>query len=97
MKKFIQGTYELDKGVTDIVTYEEGKKDEILKIADWCKDSGIIFNVGTAEDNTYLCEYKIKCDTKKECNQLLRELKQRLKGCFPYVRLLFQGSGDSLY
>ena len=93
-KKFIKGTFELDKDVTDIVAYEEDKKDNILGIAKWCGESGVLLNMGTADDNTYLCEYKIVGNTKTQCNEILREFKKQLRNCFPCVKMLWQGSGD---
>lgn len=97
MTKFIKGTFELDENVTDLAAYEEKKKVQILEIVDWCNSFGVAINMGTADDNTYLCEYKIVAKTKAMCNSLLRELKEMLKGCFPYVKLIWQGSGDQLW
>lgn len=94
MKKFIKGTFELDKDVTDLVAYEENKNDKLLAIVDWCNRFGVAINCGTTDDNTYLCEYKIVANTKTMCSGLLRELKEMLKDCFPYVKSLWQGSGD---
>lgn len=96
MKKFIKGTFELDKDVTDLVAYEEGRKEKILEIADWCNRFGVEILCGTADDNTYLCEYRIVANTKALCNGLLREFKAKLKDCYPYVKLIWQGSGDCL-
>ena len=96
MKKFIRGTLELDKNVTDLVAYEENKKIAIMAILDWCDRVDIGINCGTAEDNTYLCEYKIVANTKRMCIGLLSELKEMLKDVFPYCKSLWQGSGDVL-
>ena len=95
-KKFIKGTFELDKDVSDIVAYEEERKNKILEIAGWCGSKKIVINLGTADDNTYLCEYKIVQRTKTECEAVLRDFKKQLKNCFPYVKMLWQGSGDCL-
>ena len=95
-RKFIKGTFELDKDVTDIVAYEEEKKEKLLEIADWCNNSCVAINAGTADDNTYLCEYKIVGMTMAQCNETLRDLKKRLKDCFPYVKMIWQGNGDCL-
>lgn len=97
MKKFIKGTFELDKDVLDLTTYEEKKKAQILEIVDFCDSYNIAISMGTADDNTYLCEYKIVAKTKAMCNGLLRELKEMLKESFPYVKLVWQGSGDILW
>ena len=97
MKKFIKGTFELDKDVTDLEAYEENKKQKILEIVDWCNRFGVAINCGTADDNTYLCEYKIVANTKSMCNGLLQEFKELLKDCYPYVKMVWQGSGDILW
>ena len=97
MKKFIRGTFELDKDITDLEKYEESKKAKILEIVDWCNSFGVAINCGTADDNTYLCEYKITANTKAMCNGLLREFKELLKECYPYVKTIWQSSGDCLY
>ena len=94
MKKFIKGTFELDKDVADLETYEENKKEKLLAIVDWCTRFGVSIHCGTADDHTYLCEYKIVANTKAMCNGLLTELRALLKDCFPYVSSIFQGSGD---
>ena len=94
MKRFIKGIFELDKNVTDLVAYEEKKKVQLLNIVDWCNRFEVEINLGTADDNTYLCEYKIVANTKAMCKGLLKELKQMLKDCFPYVETLLQMEGD---
>ena len=95
-RKFIKGTFELDKDVTDIFAYEEDKKEKLLEIADWCNNSCVAINAGAADDNTYLCEYKVVRRTKAECEAVLRDFKKQLECCFPYVEMLWQVSGDCL-
>ena len=97
-KKFIKGTFEIDKDVVDVKSYEQDKTEKVTEIIDWCWSNsvGISVEFGTAEDNTYLCEYKIVGMTKAQCNETLRDLKKRLRGCFPYVKMLLQISGDCL-
>ena len=97
MKKFIKGTFELDKNVVDLEEYENKRKTKILEIVDWCNTFGVAINCGTADDNAYLCEYKIVAKTKAMCNSLLREFKELLKECYPYVKTIWQGSGDQLW
>lgn len=97
MKKFIKGTFELDKNITDLVAYEEPMKAKIEKLNEWCTKYGIDFICGTSDDNTYLCEYKIVANTKAMCNGLLKEFKSMLKEMYPYVKLIWQGSGDILW
>jgi hypothetical protein len=97
MKKFIKGTLELDKDVTDLVAYEEPMKAKIDRLNEWCTKQGIQFICGTSDDNTYLCEYKIIANTKAMCKGLLQELKSILKDMYPYVKEIWQGSGDILW
>lgn len=97
MKKFIKGTFELDTNVTDLVAYEEPKKKQLDNLFAWCNRFNIGITVGTSDDNTYLCEYKIVARTKALCNSLLRELKDQLREIYPYVKLVWQGSGDQLW
>lgn len=94
MKKFIKGTFELDENVTDLSAYEERKKPQLERIINFCDQFGVQILFGTADDNTYLCEYTVKANTKSLCNGLLRELKEMLREAFPRVKMLWQGSGD---
>lgn len=59
MKKFIKGTFELDKDIVNLEEYEEKHKRAILEILDWAESFDVGINMGTADDNTYLIEYKI--------------------------------------
>jgi hypothetical protein len=97
MRKFIKGQFELDKNVEDLEEYEAKKINKIKEIVEWCNSFGVAIAMGTSEDNTYLCEYKIVARTKQMCNGLLKEMKDMLKATFPYVKLILQESGDCLY
>ena len=97
MKKFIKGTIELDENVTDLEGYEK-KKDYILKaIRSFCDKNDIKYVMGTSDDNYYLIEYKIVANTKSFCKGILSELKALLKRYFPYVKSLWEASGDQLW
>ena len=61
MNKFIKGCFELDKNVTDLVSYEEKKKVGLDRLINWANGMEIGLKFGTSDDNTYLCEYKIIC------------------------------------
>lgn len=97
MKKFIKGTLELDKNVTDLVAYEQRIKTQLKNLLNWGDRFNVGLTLGTADDNTYLCEYKIVASTKSMCNGLFRELKELLHEMFPYVKSLWQGRGDQLW
>lgn len=94
MSKFIKGTFELDKNISDWNTYVKLREAKIVEIIDWSYRFKVVINIGTTDDNALLCEYKVVAKTKAMCNGLLRELKEMLKDCFPYVKLIWQGSGD---
>lgn len=93
MKKFIRGTLELDKNVTDLAAYEKPIERKLDEILDWCESFNVSIQFGTADDNTYLCEYRIVANTKALCNGLFRELKELLHEVFPYVKSFWQVSG----
>jgi len=94
MKKFIKGTLELDKNVTDLVAYEKPKTKQLEALVKWCDRFNVAIQCGTSDDNTYLCEYRIVAQTKALCNGLFRELKEILHESFPYVKTLWQASGN---
>lgn len=97
MKKFIKGTFELELNVADLVAFEEQHKVAINGWIDWANRFGVALNLGTSDDNTYLCEYKIVGATASYCKGLASELRQMIKSEFPKTRSLWQGSGDILF
>ena len=97
MKKFIKGTLELDKKVTDLVAYEKRIEKKLDNIIEWCERFDVAVTFGTSDDNTYLCEYRIVANTKALCNGLFRELKELLHEVFPYVKSNWQVGGITLY
>lgn len=97
MKKFIKGTFELDQNVIDLVEYENQRKNAIEELIDWADSFDVAINMGTADDNSYLCEYKIVGKTASFCKGLLSELRQILKEYWPKTKSLWQGSGDIIF
>ena len=97
MKKFIKGTFELDTNVTDLIKYEKKHDTMLNQLIEWADSLGVALNIGTSEDNTYLCEYKIVGNTASYCKSLCSELRQILKNEFPKTKSLWQGSGDILF
>lgn len=97
MKKFIKGTFELDQNIIDLKEYEEKHRKAIEKIVSWADTFDIGINMGTADDNSYLIEYKIVGKTKSFCNGLLSELKSMLKDEWKKISVVWQGSGDVLW
>lgn len=97
MKKFIKGTFELDHNVTDLAEYEKKHGTMLGELIGWTERFGIAIYLGTSEDNTYLCEYKITGETASCCKSLCSELRQMLKAEFPKTKSLWQGSGDILF
>lgn len=97
MRKFIQGTFELDQNVIDLEGYEEKHKRAIEEIIDWANSFDVGINMGTADDNTYLIEYKIVGNTASFCKGMLSELRSMLKDEWKKAKSLWQGSGDILW
>lgn len=97
MKKFIQGTFELDHDVIDLEGYEEKHKRAIEDIIDWANSFDVGINMGTSDDNTYLIEYKIVGNTASFCKGMLSELRTMLKDEWKKTKSLWQGSGDVLW
>lgn len=96
MRKFTEGTFELDSNVVDLVKYESDR-DEFLKgVVEWATNNRIGILFGTANDNMYLCEFNIEADTSAMCKGYVAELKAKLKKQFPKVRLIRQFNGNVL-
>lgn len=96
MRKFTEGTFELDSNVVDLVKYESDR-DEFLKgVVEWATNNRIWILFGTANDNRYLCEFNIEADTSAMCKGYVAELKAKLKKQFPKVRLIRQFNGNVL-
>ena len=86
MRKFIKGTFELDQNVTNLVEYEKKHETMLNNLVEWATRLNIAINIGTSEDNTYLCEFKIVGATASYCRGLCSELKQMLKAEFPKTK-----------
>lgn len=96
MKKFVQGSFALDRNVVDLEGYEKPITNDLNSILEWGTKHGAYICFGTSADDTYLCEYKIVANTIQCCKGLSKELKSMLKPIFPKIQLLWEGSGDIL-
>ena len=97
MKKFIKGTFELDKDVINLEEYEDKHNIAIEEIIDWANSYNVAINMGTSDDNTYLLEYKIVGKTASLCKGLLSELRSMLKDEWKKTKSVWQASGDILW
>ena len=96
MRKFTEGTFELDSNVVDLVKYESDR-DEFLKgVIEWANNNKIGVLFGTSKDNRYLCEFNIEADTSAMCKGYVAELKAKLKRQFPKARIICQFNGNVL-
>lgn len=96
-KKFIRGTFELQKDVTDIEAFEAPIMPQLMEIIDWAKKNGVGLTFGTSEDNTYLCEFDVVANTVQLCKGYKAELKDLLKKIFPKVRCIVEWQGNQLW
>lgn len=97
MKKFIKGTFELEKDVTDLVAFEEPIKPQLLEIIEWANKYEIGITFGTSDDNTYLCEFDVTAKTVQMCKGYVAELNAMLKDIFPKTRKIIEWRGDKLW
>lgn len=97
LKKYIRGTFELEKGVTDLVAFEEARKSQLMNIVDWATANGVGVTFGASEDNTYLCEFDTRARTLQMCKGYVAELKSLLKTLFPKARVVLQYEGNILW
>ena len=87
MKSFIEGTIELDKNVHDLVEYENARRAAIQDLLDFADGTGLEFQLGTSEDDTYMIQYKIIGKTYTYCNGILVELKAKLRQTWRKIRV----------
>ena len=87
-------TFELDENVTDLIKYEEERKEFLKEVIEWTNSNkiGIIF--GTSDDNYYLCQFDIVANTLAMCKGYVAELKSKLKTQFPKIKLVYQTNGE---
>lgn len=97
MKKFIKGTFELDKDVINLEEYEDKHKTALEEIIDWANSLDVDVLFGTSDDNAYLIEYKIVGKTASLCKGLLSELRSMLKDEWKKTQSVWQASGDILW
>lgn len=94
-KKFVRGSFTLDKNITDLDAYYAKHKSTIDGICEWADKVGMYVAFGTSDDDTYLCQYEIVQFTKAMCSGLSNELKARLKAEWKSsVQLGYQAFGD---
>lgn len=94
-KKFVRGSFTLDKNTTDLDTYYAKHKATIDGICEWADKVGMYVAFGTSDDDTYLCQYETVQFTKAMCSGLSNELKARLKAEWKSsVQLGYQAFGD---
>lgn len=96
-KKFIRGTFELEKNVTDLVSFEQPKMPQLMKIIEWAKKNGVGVTFGTSADDTYLCEFDVTAQTIQMCKGYVAELKSMLKDIFPKASKIVEWQGNILW
>lgn len=93
-RRFIEGRFELDKNVSDLIKYEEEREEFLKAILEWGNDNKIGILFGTSQDNTYMCEFNVVCNTSAMCKGYVAELKNKLKKMFPKAKIIMQMSGS---
>ena len=96
IKKFIRGTFELERNVTDLEGFEQPKRPKLMEIIEWAKENGVAVTFGTSDDNTYLCEFDVEARTREMCKGYVSELKSMLKEIFPKTQRIIEWSGDKV-
>ena len=95
-RRVIEGTFELDKNVSDLIKYEEEREEFLKEILEWGTHNEIGIAFGTSQDNTYMCEFSVVCNTSAMCKGYVAELKNKLKKMFPKARIIMQFNGTCL-
>ena len=94
-KKFVRGSFTLDKNITDLDAYYAKHKATIDGICEWADKVGMYVAFGTSDGDTYLCQYETVQFTKAMCSGLSNELKARLKAEWKSsVQFGYQAFGD---
>ena len=96
MRRFIEGTFELDENVTDLIKYEKERKEFLKEVVKWSKNNDIEILFGASEDNYYLCQFDIVANTLAMCKGYVAELKSKLKKQFPKIKLVYQANGKKV-
>lgn len=96
-KKFIRGTFELEKDVTDLIAFEEKRAPQLRGIIEWATANGVGVGFGASDDGTYLCEFNTQARTLQLCKGYVAELKALLKTIFPKARVVLQYEGNILW
>lgn len=92
-RRFIEGTFELDENVSDLIKYEEEREDFLKEILEWGSHNNIGILFGTSQDNSYMCEFNVICNTSAMCKGYVAELKNKLKKMFPKAKIVIQFNG----
>lgn len=95
-RRFIEGTFELDKNVSDLIKYEEEREEFLKDVIEWATDNAVIIGFGTSQDNSYMCEFNVVCNTSAMCKGYVAELKNKLKKMFPKAKIVMQFNGTCL-
>lgn len=95
-RRVIEGTFELDKNVSDLIKYEEEREEFLKEILEWGNRNEIGIAFGTSQDDTYMCEFSVVCNTSAMCKGYVAELKNKLKKMFPKARIVMQFNGTCL-
>ena len=93
MARYIQGTFELDNDVFDLIKYEEEREEFLKEIIKWATDNNFNIRFGTTIDDRYLCEFDVVANTSAMCKGVVAELKHKLKKVFPKAQIVRQFNG----
>ena len=97
MKKFIKGTFELDKNIADVDAYSKFYESHLKEIIEWAEEHSIAMRFGTSDNNKYLCEYKVTGSTKKICKEFVADIKRELKAVWPKAQSVFEVYGEQVF
>lgn len=99
MKKFIKGTFVLVPKITneDFEKFEDEHKEFLEKICDWADVYDFSVAFGLSDADNYVCQYKVKANTKKSCREYVNILKKMLKKEFPKTDSIIEISGECIY
>lgn len=96
MKTFIKGTFRLAQNVKDLESYENAHRAALESIIDFANHNDISVTFGTMDDDSYAVEYRIVKKNHTVCNNVLTDLKAKLRSEWGKITNLFQAAGDYL-
>ena len=97
MKKFIQGTFELDQNIVNEEEYFKFYEPHEKEIIEWAVEHDIAMRFGVSDNNKYLCEYKVTGQTKKICKEFVADIKRKLKSVWPKAQSVFEVYGERIF